>query len=35
MYLGLMIRKLLKVYTKELECDDRDHYCNKRIDTAG
>ena len=34
-YLGFMIRKLMKVYMGELQCDDRDHYANKRIDTSG
>ena len=34
-YLGFMVRKLLRVYMGELQCDDRDHYANKRIDTAG
>ena len=34
-YLGLMIRKLIKVYIGEIECDDRDNYSNKRVDTSG
>ena len=34
-YLGFMVRKLLRVYMGGLQCDDRDHYANKRIDTAG
>lgn len=34
-YLGFMVRKLVGTYTGQLQCDDRDHYANKRIDTAG
>jgi len=34
-YLGLMVRKLIKVYIGEIESDDRDHYANKRIDSSG
>ena len=34
-YLGFMVRKLIGTYTNQLQCDDRDHYANKRIDTAG
>ena len=34
-YLGFMVRKLIGTYTGQLQCDDRDHYANKRIDTAG
>lgn len=34
-YLGCMVRKLMCTYTGQLQCDDRDHYANKRIDTAG
>lgn len=34
-YLGFMIRKLIAAYTGHIQCDDRDHYANKRIDTAG
>ena len=34
-FLGYMVRKLIHVYMKELQCDDRDHFANKRIDTAG
>lgn len=34
-YLGFMIRKLIGTYIGKLQCDDRDHYANKRIDTAG
>ena len=35
LYLGLMIRKLLRVQVGELQCDDRDHLSAKRIDCAG
>ena len=35
LYLGLMVRKLIRVYRGELKCDDRDHYATKRIDCAG
>jgi DNA-directed RNA polymerase II subunit RPB2 len=35
LYFALMIRKLLLVYVGTHQCDDRDHYSNKRIDTAG
>jgi DNA-directed RNA polymerase beta subunit len=35
LYLGLMVRKLIRVYTGELQCDDRDHLATKRIDCAG
>ena len=34
-YLGFMVRKLIKVYIGEIECDDRDNYSNKRVDTSG
>ena len=34
-YLGYMVRKLIGAYTGKIQCDDRDHYANKRIDTAG
>ena len=34
-YLGYMIRKLLLVHLGKAQCDDRDHYSNKRIDTSG
>ena len=34
-YLGYIVRKLIGTYTGQLQCDDRDHYANKRIDTAG
>jgi DNA-directed RNA polymerase II subunit RPB2 len=35
LYLGLMVRKLVRVYTGELPCDDRDHMATKRVDCAG
>jgi DNA-directed RNA polymerase II subunit RPB2 len=35
LYLGLMIRKLVRVYTGELQPDDRDHLAAKRVDCAG
>jgi DNA-directed RNA polymerase II subunit RPB2 len=34
-FLGYMILKLLKCYNKEIPCDDRDSYINKRIDLTG
>ena len=34
-YLGFMVRKLIGTFTGHYQCDDRDHYANKRIDTAG
>ena len=34
-YLGYMVRKLIPAYTGAIQTDDRDHYANKRIDTAG
>lgn len=34
-YLGFMVRKLIAAYTGQIQCDDRDHYANKRVDTAG
>ena len=34
-FLGYMILKLLKCYNKEIPCDDRDSYLNKRIDLTG
>lgn len=34
-YLGYMVRKLISAYTGHIQCDDRDHYANKRVDTAG
>lgn len=34
-YLGFMINRLILTYTGNLQCDDRDHYASKRIDTSG
>jgi DNA-directed RNA polymerase beta subunit len=34
-YLGYMVKRLLDVFLKKKECDDRDSYVNKRIDTTG
>lgn len=34
-YIGFMVRRLLRVYVGELETDDRDHYAGKRIDPSG
>jgi len=35
LFLGYMINKLLKCFFKKLNYDDRDSYCNKRVDTSG
>ena len=35
LFLGIMIRKLIRVYVGELQCDDRDHVATKRVDCAG
>lgn len=35
LFLGLMVRKLLRVYRGELQCDDRDHVATRRVDCAG
>ena len=35
LYLGIMLRKMIRVYTGELKCDDRDHYAAKRVDCSG
>ena len=35
LYLGLMVRKLMRVYTGDLQSDDRDHFATKRVDCAG
>lgn len=35
LYLGIMIRKLIRVYNGELQCDDRDHLSTKRVDCSG
>jgi len=34
-YLGYMVKRLLDVFLKKKNCDDRDSYVNKRIDTTG
>ena len=35
LFLGYMVHKLLRCYFNELEYDDRDSYCNKRVETSG
>lgn len=35
LFLGVMIRKLIRVYNGELQCDDRDHLSTKRVDCSG
>ena len=35
LFLGYMIKKLLKCFFKQINYDDRDSYCNKRVDTSG
>lgn len=35
LFLGIMIRKLIRVYTGDFQCDDRDHLSTKRVDCAG
>jgi DNA-directed RNA polymerase beta subunit len=35
LYLGYMVNKLIKCFTKKLPMDDRDSYINKRVDTPG
>ena len=35
LFLGIMIRKLIRVYVGDLQCDDRDHLATKRVDCAG
>lgn len=34
-YFGFILRRLILVHNGSIQPDDRDHYCNKRIDTAG
>ena len=34
-FLGYMVNKLLKCYFNEIPYDDRDSYCNKRVETTG
>ena len=35
LFLGYMINKLAKCFFKKLNYDDRDSYCNKRVDCSG
>jgi len=35
LFLGYMVNKLLKCYFNEIPYDDRDSYCNKRVETSG
>ena len=35
LFLGFMVNKLLKCYFNEIPYDDRDSYCNKRVETSG
>jgi len=35
LFLGYMTNKLLKCYFNEIPYDDRDSYCNKRVETSG
>ena len=35
LYLGYMIHKLDLCFTNKIEFDDRDSYCNKRVETSG
>ena len=35
LYLGYMITKLSKAFFQQIKYDDRDSYCNKRIDSSG
>ena len=35
LFLGYMVNKLAKCYFGEINYDDRDSYCNKRIETSG
>ena len=35
LFLGIMVKRLLDVYLKNRNFDDRDSYSNKRVDTAG
>jgi len=34
-YTGYMIKKLLLCYIEKIPLDDRDNYCNKRVETPG
>ena len=35
LFLGYMVKKLIRCYLKEIDVDDRDSYCNKRVETSG
>ena len=35
LFLGYMTFKLIKCYLNEINFDDRDSYCNKRVETSG
>ena len=35
LYLGYMVNKLYLCFTNKIEYDDRDSYCNKRVETSG
>ena len=35
LFLGYMINKLAKCYFNQINYDDRDSYCNKRVDSSG
>ena len=35
LYLGYMTKKLMMCYFKKIDIDDRDSYCNKRVETSG
>ena len=35
LFLGYMVKKLFMCYTNQIEYDDRDSYCNKRVETSG
>jgi DNA-directed RNA polymerase II subunit RPB2 len=35
LFLGIMVKKLVRVYNGQESCDDRDHMSTKRIDCAG
>ena len=35
LYLGYMVNKLAKCFFGKIKYDDRDNYCNKRVETSG
>ena len=35
LYLGYMVKKLYSCFTNKVNYDDRDSYCNKRVETSG